>query len=107
MKSKANPPFSLDPHHGQNWDVEARPVAILNEASTLHERVSHCWSLAFDLLETCDLFNEGQPTDTKRFAGLLHGRLKPLVDLLDLIGTDTHQASLASSKAIRQGAGNE
>ena len=99
--------FSLDTFHVTNWDIKSQPVAVLNEASTLHERVAHCWGMAMDMLDICGLLNESESTDVARVSGLMHGRLTPLVELLHLIGSDTYQASLASSKAIRQGAGNE
>lgn len=82
-------PFRLDSGMSSNWDVNAQPVAILNEASTLHERVAYCWGLAHDLAELSSVLIEHQSPGVNRTSGLFFNQITLLTDVLDRLGNDT------------------
>ena len=89
MENASPTPLRLDEGHNQNWKVDARPVAILNEDSTLHERIAYCWGLAESLNELTVLLNESAASDVARVSGLYYNRLQPLVAMLERLGSDT------------------
>lgn len=92
MKSTSISPIRLDAGHNKNWRVGAKPVAILNEASTQHERVAFCWGVANGLLDLCSFLNEHQSSDVARVSGLFFDQLTPLVGMLERVGSDTFEA---------------
>ena len=89
MESTSKAPLRLDEGHNLNWKIHAKPVAILNEDSTLHERVAYSWGLATSLEELSLLLTESSVTDVARSAGLFFNRLQPLVAMLERLGSDT------------------
>lgn len=89
MEITSTAPLRLDAGHNANWCVYAKPVAILNEASTLHERVAFCWGLANGLLDLSSFLNEHQSSDVARVSGLFFNQISPLVAMLERLGSDT------------------
>lgn len=82
-------PLRLDSRHNDNWNVDAAPVAILNEASTLHERIAYCWDLAYQLQDLSMFLNESENSDVARVSGLFTRQLLPLVEMLNHLGSNT------------------
>ena len=89
MENTSTALLRLDESHNTNWKVCAQPVAILNEDSTLHERIAYCWGLAEALNELSVLLNESAASDVARVSGLYYNRLQPLVAMLERLGSDT------------------
>lgn len=79
----------LDMGHNRNWDLDAGPVAVLNEASTLHERVAYCWGLAQQLVELSAMLSESTDEGVASAASLYYNQLTPLANMLDHLGDCT------------------
>ena len=90
MKSSSITPLGLDSRNSANWKVDAQPVAILNEASTLHERLAYCWGLACGLQELSEFLCESTSADVARTSGFFTNQIAPLVAMLERLGADTH-----------------
>lgn len=98
MAKAANAPLMrLDWGMSTNWNVDAQPVAILNEASTQHERIAYCWGLANRLLELSAFLNEHQSSEVARVAGLFFNDITLLEDMLERMGSDSHAAEKAQA----------
>ncbi|MFZ3141161.1 hypothetical protein [Polaromonas sp.] len=85
----ASPLLRLDMGHNTNWRRDAAPVAILNEASTLHERIAYCWGLAQQLLDLSEFLHDSQDPSVARVSGLFSNHLTPLANMLDHLGDST------------------
>ena len=79
----------LDAGQNDNWCTDAAPVAVLNLASTLHERIAYCWGMANDLKELSSLLINQDDPAVSRLAALFLNQIKPLVVVLECLGTDT------------------
>lgn len=90
MKETSNALVRLDTGRNTNWRINAQPVAILNEASTPHERVAYCWGLSTDLLDLSSILIEHQSPEVARTSGLFFNQLTVLVDVLNRLGSDTY-----------------
>lgn len=97
----AIPTLRLDAGHNCNWENDAGPVAILNDASTLHERVAFCWAMASDIQEMAELFStRSENTDITRVCALFMNQIRPLVAMLEHIGSSTcHSESQTGGEA--------
>lgn len=82
-------PLRLDHGHNQNWSPNAGPVAILNEASTVHERIAYCWGLSMEMLELAELLGDSSDDSVVRVASLFSNHLRPLVSMLSNFGDGT------------------
>ena len=90
---KAAPTLGLDSGHSTNWNCDASPVAILNEASTLHERVAYCWGIANDIQGMAELFTlQRDNTDLARVCGVFMNQMRPLVAMLEHMGSSTSES---------------
>ena len=89
METTTTAPLRLDEGHNANWNLDAKPVAILNKDSTLHERLAYCWGLAASLDDLAMLLNQSSVPDVARISGLFNSRLQPLVAMLERLGSDT------------------
>ena len=89
MENTSIEPLRLDAWHNNNWTLAAKPVATLNEASTLHERVAYCWGIANDLQDLSILLVNQDSVDISRLASLFLNQVKPLVVMLDHLGSST------------------
>ena len=89
MKSTCIAPLYLDGCATDNWAFDAQPVAILNEASTLHERVAYCHGLASAMQQLAELLYDSNSEGVARAAGRFFSRLVPLVTMLERMGADT------------------
>ena len=92
MKNPSVSPLRLDAGHSKYWRCGAKPVAILNEASTEHERIAFCWGVANGLLDLCSFLNEHKSAEVVRVSGLFYDQLTPLVGMLERLGSDTAEA---------------
>lgn len=90
MKNDANtiPLVKLNDGLGSNWDLEAGPVAILNPAATLHERIAYCWGLAAHLEAIANL-SAASAEPAHSLQGLLLVHLEPLLAVLENLGSET------------------
>jgi hypothetical protein len=100
MESTSTEPLRLDAGHNTNWQVEAKPVAILNEASTLHERIAYCWGLANAMQDLACFLNESECSDVRRVSGLFFNQTAPLVKMLDHMGSETDMAEFHKAQKI-------
>lgn len=97
---KAAPTLGLDSGHSGNWNCDAGPVAILNDASTLHERVAYCWGIANDIQGLAELFTlQRENTDLARVCGVFMNQLRPLVAMLEHMGSSTHRSDQTGGEA--------
>ncbi|CAN5192429.1 hypothetical protein BH10PSE16_BH10PSE16_42840 [soil metagenome] len=90
MKSTSIAPLRLDARNNTNWNIDAQPVAILNEASTLHERLAYCFGLAASIQDLAELLCESKSEGVVITAGFFVNRMAPLVAMLERLGNDTH-----------------
>ena len=81
-------PLRLNDHLGANWLQDAGPVAILNPAATLHERIAYCWGLAMHLESIANL-SESSNEPASSLHGLLLAHLLPLLAVLEGLGGET------------------
>lgn len=77
MEKPIKAAFSLDTFRTQNWDIKAQPASILNQSSTLHERVAYCWGMAIDMLEICELLNVSESVEVARVSVKVRRRCQP------------------------------
>ena len=82
-------PVRLDAFQSDNWTSSTTPVAILNPESTLHERVAYCWGLANQLHVLSDFLVQHESREIQQVAALFGSQLKPLVTILNKLGSDT------------------
>ena len=88
-KMSNHEPLRLDAFHNQNWRVDAQPVAVLNEASTTHERIAYCWGQANQISEIAHMLGTSSDADLRRCGGLLHLLSTPLTAMLDHLADTT------------------
>lgn len=81
----------LDASHNTNWRIDAGPVAVLNPASTLHDRIAYCWGLAAQLHDLSQFLNESDTPEVRRVSSTFFCQLVPLVAVLERLGSDTNQ----------------
>lgn len=79
----------LDAFHNQNWRVDAGPVAILNQASTTHERIAFCWGLAAQIDTLAQMLATANDRAAWPVGGLLQSFATPLVAMLDRLANDS------------------
>lgn len=92
MKNPCIAPLCLDAWSTNNWHFDAQSVAILNEASTLHERVAYCHGLAHGLQKVAELLYENDSEGVASAAGFFYSQITPLVAMLERMGADTYVA---------------
>ena len=63
---------------------------ILNESSTLHERVAYCHGLAYGIQKVAELLYESDSEGVARAAGFFFSQIEPLVAMLERMGSDTY-----------------
>ena len=79
----------LDAFQSAIWASSDTPVAILNDESTLHERIAYCWGLANQLHVLSDFLCDHDNREIKQVAALFSSQLQPLETLLQKLGDDT------------------
>lgn len=89
MKSTCIAPLRLDAWNNNNWNIDAKPVAILNETSTLHERLAYCHGVASDIQNLAELLYDSNSDGVARAAGFFFSQIVPLVAMLERLGADT------------------
>lgn len=90
---KLQPTFvQLNDHMACNWTFAARPIAVLNLDSSIHERVAYCWGLAANLDALAELGASSGDVDVSNFSNLVSSMLVPLLATLGNLGTVTFQA---------------
>ena len=77
MKNLCVVPLCLDAWSTNNWNLDAQPVAILNEASTLHERVAYCHGLAHGMQKVAELLYENDSEGVASAAGFFSVKSHP------------------------------
>ena len=92
MKNLCVVPLCLDAWSTNNWNLDAQPVASLNEASTLHERVAYCHGLAHGMQKVAELLYENDSEGVASAAGFFFSQITPLVAMLERMGADTYTA---------------
>jgi len=96
MENTPSTPFCLDSGYSNNWNAQAKPVAILNEASTVHERVAYCWGLASRIHELSMVLQAHSSPDVAQVSGMFYDKVTPLVAMLERLGLETNLAEKAS-----------
>ena len=99
MKSPSITPLPLDCGYSRNWNPYAGSAVVLNEASTLHERVAYCWGLAHHLQEISSLLLEHSSPEVARVAGTFYEQMMPLTGMLRRVGADTALLELSGGSA--------
>jgi len=80
-----------------NWGNEGRPVAILNPNSTMHERIAFCWQAVEAISNLADLLRFDDNDDIQRVGVILRQQVTPLLNVLHVIGSDTHPDKIGSA----------
>lgn len=87
----------LDSGCNGNWDgPSAAPVAILNTDSTLHERIAYCYGMSEMIGNLADLCRFDDNADVQRVGALLNHQIKPLIEVLHVIGSSTHPDNIGA-----------
>ena len=89
MKKTNTEPLRLDAFHNQNWEVSAGPVALLNDASSTHERIAFCWGLAVQVHTLAHILFTSEDLSLWRYGQLLNSFSTPLEAMLDRLADDT------------------
>lgn len=92
MANTSTAPLRLDAGHNTNWQVDAQPAAILNEASTLHERIAYCWGLANAMHDLACFLSESERSDVRRVSGMFTNQTAPLLSMLEHLASETDMA---------------
>ena len=98
MKNTSTAPLRLDAGHNTNWQIDAQPVAILNEVSTLHERIAYCWGLANAMHDLACFLSESECSDVRRVSGMFVNQTAPLLSMLENLGSETNMAEFRGSQ---------
>jgi hypothetical protein len=85
----SNAPLRLDSGQNSNFDGHAAPVAILNDASTLHERLAYLWGLVDQLAGIVNIMAQHNNQDVSCAANSLHWHIQPMASLLERMADDT------------------
>lgn len=88
-------PLALNAAQGGNWKFKHAPVAVMNEATTHHERIAYCYDLAIRVCTLVDLMQASDDGDLQRFGALLNVFSDPLARLLDRAGGDSYKLEKA------------
>ena len=88
MTEKNSEMVRLDANN-DNWTCSDTAVAILNTASTLHERIAFCWNLANQLHVLSELLAQHENREIQDVAALFGCQLKPLEAMLHNLGSST------------------
>ena len=92
--SKANI-LRLDSGQNCNWNGDAAPVAILNERSTLHDRLAYLHGLVDQMSSLANILAYHQQHEVKDVASALYWHIKPMAALLAHMAEETqHEGSL-------------
>ena len=91
MSTNPAPLVRLNDHLAQNWKPDAGPVAILNVASTTHERIAYCWGIAEQLDVLADLGIASDDYDVSRFAVMVSSAIAPLLAVLSQLGDESFE----------------
>ena len=89
MEKSSSEPLRLDAFHNQNWNASAGPVAFLNEASTMHERIAYCWGLSSQIGTVAHILSTSEDANFWRYGQLLDSFSIPLVAMLERLAGDT------------------
>ena len=100
MKNTSTAPLRLDAGHNTNWQVDAQPVAILNETSTLHERIAYCWGLANAMHDLACFLSESERSDVRRVSGMFTNQTAPLLSMLEHLSSETDMAEFHKVQKI-------
>lgn len=93
----AKKPVCLNSVNVCNWNQNAGPVVILNEQSTVHERVAYCYS-QIGMLETLLVALANHTDDEVRsLAEMVEHFTYPVFLVLETIGDITHKETLATT----------
>jgi hypothetical protein len=79
----------LDSGQNGNWNARAAPVAILNDASTLHERLAYLWGLVDQLAGIVNIMTQHNNQDVSCAANSLYWHIQPMASLLGRMADDT------------------
>lgn len=80
--------FGLTNFRHSNWLGDV-PVAILNEASSMHDRIAFCWAAAEHLRAIAGQFTLSSNEDVSEVGSIFLSELEPLTSLLNRLGEDT------------------
>lgn len=83
----AGKPFGLMNFRQENMGLRA-PVAILNEASTQHERIAYCWAIVTNARDIAKLMspNDGE---AGTLADIFLTELEPVCALLERMAAES------------------
>ena len=82
-------PVRLDSGQNTNWHTDAAPVAILNDASTLHDRIAYLWGLTNQLADFADILAGHEIADVNRVATMLQWHIQPMIGLLERMAEES------------------
>ena len=94
-----NTPFGLTNCRHANWSGGV-PVAILNEASSMHDRIAYCWAAAAHMKEIAGLLSAIDGDDLSRVGSIFFTELEPLVSLLERMAQDAWPEKLAQEGGV-------
>lgn len=85
----AKKPVCLNSVNVCNWDRNAGPVVILNEQSSIHERVSFCWDQLDMVTGLLDTLGNHNDDEIRWLAGMLENLISPVFRVLETVGDMT------------------
>ena len=92
--SKANI-LRLDSGQNCNWNGDAAPVAVLNERSTLHDRLAYLHGLTDQLSSLATILGHHKLCEVTDVASVIFWHVQPMAALLEHMAEETqHEGSL-------------
>jgi len=82
-------PLRLDSGQNCNFVGGGGAVAILNDASALHDRIGYLWGLTDQLSTLVDVFMHHDSEHVKDVATALYWHIKPMAALLEHMADET------------------
>ena len=85
----AKKPVSLDSGRCGNWHVDTKPVAVLNDAASLHERIAYCWGMVNSFRTMVGLLMDHRDETMSELADVLWRESARLEVMLEQLGGET------------------
>lgn len=92
----ATSPLNVGGWMHTNWNANAQPVAVLNEASGLHDRVAYCYGLAANAKALIDVLETNGDGELSAVCALVSSYIEPMVAVLDVLGSETRNSGGAA-----------
>ena len=91
-RDDAKEPVSLTSLKNSNWRLNVRPAAVLNNATSVHDKVAYCWAAVRSYRQLASLLLHSEDEEVSALADVFWQDSASLETLLELLGAETARA---------------